>query len=83
MSEVGYRLRQGPGPTDTIPFQAVCDADVRQLYWFVNNRYVGTSRPGQPLFWPAQSGRFAVRGVDDHGRAAQVVIQVGRVADSY
>jgi penicillin-binding protein 1C len=83
MSEVGYRLRQGPGPTDTIPFQAACDADVRQLYWFVNNRYVGTSRPGQPLFWPAQSGRFAVRGVDDHGRAAQVVIQVGRVADSY
>ena len=83
MNEVGYRLRNPPGKEETIPFQAACDADVRQLFWFVDERYVGASQPGKTLFWPAQSGSFSVRAVDDHGRAAQVVVRAGRVADSY
>jgi len=82
MHEVAYRLRNTTDQPETIPFQASCDADVRQLYWFVDDGYVGESKPGKPLFWPARSGSFAVRAVDDHGRAAQIDIEVGRVAET-
>ena len=82
MHEVAYRLRNATDQPETIPFQASCDADVRQLYWFVDDGYVGESKPGKPLFWPARSGSFAVRAVDDHGRAAQIDIEVGRVAET-
>jgi penicillin-binding protein 1C len=52
-----------------IPFTAVTDADSRLVYWFVDNRLVGTSRPGEALFWKARPGNFIVRAVDDQGRS--------------
>ncbi|WP_319521949.1 penicillin-binding protein 1C [uncultured Desulfosarcina sp.] len=59
-----------------VPFLAVADGDVRRLYWFVDNRYVGASPPGQPLMWTARSGTFDVHVVDDHGRAASTALTV-------
>jgi penicillin-binding protein 1C len=62
-----------------VPFLAIADGDVRRLYWFVDNRYVGVSPPGQPLMWTARSGTFDVRVVDDHGRAASTALTVAWV----
>jgi penicillin-binding protein 1C len=47
----------------------VTDADARSVYWFLNEKYLGESKNGQPFFWNAQAGNYVVRAVDDRGRA--------------
>lgn len=64
-----YSLRAKRIGQETIPLQAVTDADARSVYWFLNEKYVGESKSGQPLFWNAQPGDYVVRAVDDQGRA--------------
>lgn len=59
-----------------IPFNAISDSDAQQLFWFVDNRYVGSAAPGQTLMWSASPGSYEVRVVDDQGRAAQIKLQV-------
>jgi len=76
-----YRLRSETLREGKIPFSAVADADVRQLFWFVDDRYVGTSKPGETFFWSPVSGSFTVRVVDDHGRADHRALKVGMVRD--
>lgn len=78
---IEYRLRSETLDKDKIPFSAVADGDVRQLFWFVDNRYVGTSKAGEPFFWSPASGNFTVRVVDDHGRADHRLLRVGMVRD--
>jgi len=55
---------------DRIAFSANADASVREMYWFVNDAYVGRSAPGETLFWqPGAAGNYEVRVVDDRGRS--------------
>jgi penicillin-binding protein 1C len=77
--ELVYAMRSELPLNHQIPFSAVADGDVRQLYWFVGNRYVGASEPGRPLMWTPQSGSFDIRAVDDHGRAALTSLMVEMV----
>jgi penicillin-binding protein 1C len=40
------------------------------LYWFVDEDFVGTAKPGETLFWqPITAGEYTLRAVDDRGRA--------------
>ena len=55
---------------------AHADADVQQLYWFMDDRYLGTSKPGQPFLWVPRPGNSLVRVVDDAGRSAQRRLRV-------
>ncbi|WP_281492124.1 hypothetical protein, partial [Desulfosarcina cetonica] len=71
-----YALRSDRPTGRGIPFAATTDADVRRLYWFVNNGYVGSSNPREPFLWPARGGDFDLRVVDDHGRAAHLMMTV-------
>jgi penicillin-binding protein 1C len=72
---VSYALRAFR--TDkTIPFQATTDADAREVFWFVNETYVGKAPSGKVFLWPAQPGSFVVRAVDDRGRAGSRDIAV-------
>lgn len=64
-----YSLRAKRIGQETIPLQAVTDADARIVYWFLNEKYLGQSASGQPFFWTAQPGHYVVRAVDDQGRA--------------
>lgn len=57
---------QQPAP---LAFTAVTDADVHTVYWFLDERFVGRSRGGQPLFWSPRPGQFMLRAVDDQGRS--------------
>lgn len=52
-----------------IPFSAIAEADVKTVYWFVNETFVGQSKRDQTLFWSAKPGKFTVRVIDDQGRA--------------
>ena len=64
---------------DTIPLTAVTDSDAHELYWFVDAELVGRARAGQPLLWRARPGRFAIRAVDDRGRAGAARVEVSVV----
>lgn len=52
-----------------IPFTAVVDADVRNLYWFLNEAFLGKTVRDQPFMWQAKPGKYVVRVVDDYGRS--------------
>jgi penicillin-binding protein 1C len=65
----------GDGRTE-ISLAAVTDADSRTVYWFIDDELVGTSHPGETLFWKARPGTFIVRAVDEQGRAAAEVMNV-------
>lgn len=71
-----YNVRVEAAENEKIAFTAVSDADSRELYWFVDEKFVGSSESGKPLFWPPEPGRFVVRVVDDHGRAAAREVKV-------
>ncbi len=59
-----------------IPFYAIVDGDVKQVYWFLNNSYLGRSRPREPLYWHAIPGKYSVRVVDDKGQVVKSSLQV-------
>lgn len=65
-AEVEYVMRAAANHT-AIPLTAVVDADVRHVYWFMNETFIGKTRRDQPFFWQAKPGRFVVRAVDDQG----------------
>ncbi len=73
---ITYTLRADRLARERIPFEAVADADVRRLYWFVDKRLAGESRVGELFMWPAAAGDFAVSVIDDHGRAAETAMHV-------
>ncbi len=79
---VRYTLRSDPREKETIPFSAAVDADVKGLFWFVDNRFVGRVAADEIFFWQAESGDFTVRVVDDHGRAAQRALHVGMAREA-
>lgn len=71
-----YVLRVTGENRETIPFRATTDADVREVFWFLNEGYVGKSASGAPFFWQATPGHYVVRAVDDRGRADSRDLQV-------
>ncbi len=75
---VEYQLRAGRVESESVPLTANVSGEVHTLYWFVNDAYVGDSRPGTPLVWkPGRSGKFLVRAVDEQGRSDVRELRVG------
>ncbi len=73
---VAYQLRASQ-PEVTIPLQAKAAAQVRSLFWFDDNRYIGSSDPQIALAYrPQDSGIHNIRVVDDQGQVAEREIQV-------
>jgi penicillin-binding protein 1C len=66
---VSYSVRLRSLESERIPLTAVTDADARTVYWFVNEKFLGTSASGETFFWKPSPGRYVVRAVDDQGRA--------------
>ena len=67
---VAYTLRTHHTPGNHIPLQANLDADAAEVFWFVNDGFLGRARRGTELQWaPAHSGDYTLRAVDDRGRA--------------
>jgi penicillin-binding protein 1C len=73
---VSYALRAFRKKEKAIPFQATTDADARDVYWFVNETFVGKAASGSVFLWPAQPGSYVVRAVDDRGRSGSRDIAV-------
>jgi penicillin-binding protein 1C len=75
-NRIVYALRSGQREAERIPFNAITEADAKTLYWFVDNRFVGSTPRADALLWQPVVGSFAVRAVDDHGRAAATQLRV-------
>lgn len=68
---VAYQLRTSK-PEVTIPLQAKAAAQVRTLFWFDDNRYIGNSDPQVALAYrPTDAGIHNIRVVDDQGQVAE------------
>ncbi|MDF3982981.1 penicillin-binding protein 1C [Luteibacter sp. PPL201] len=75
-----YQIRVSRLGHESVAFSATTDASAHALYWFVDDAYLGSVPPGQPLMWaPERSGRFLVRVVDDQGRSDTREWRVGVV----
>ena len=60
----------------SLPLLATLDGAAKTAYWFVDNRFVGAVRAGEPLLWQAQPGQFRIKVVDDLGNVADVMTSV-------
>jgi penicillin-binding protein 1C len=68
-TQVNYIARISAARTTIIPLTAVVDADVKQVYWFLNENFLGKSARDKTFLWNARPGRFVIRVVDDYGRS--------------
>ena len=67
---VTYTRRASREGEERITFNATVDASVREVYWFVDDGFVGSVKAGEPLFWkPLLAGDYTLRVVDDHGHS--------------
>ena len=76
---VEYALNMKSDTANLIPLVATVDPDVDQIYWFVDDKYVGSSVSRQAFLWKASPGSFRVRAVDDAGRGDSKRIVVNQV----
>ena len=54
---------------ETVPLSAVTDADVREVYWFLDDSLLGRASAREQFFWTAKPGTYLLRAVDDQGRS--------------
>ncbi|MFZ5722222.1 MAG: penicillin-binding protein 1C [Pseudomonadota bacterium] len=77
LTGVEYPVRAARLGQEVIPLNANADGDVRTLYWFVDDAYVGAGKPGVALPWtPRTAGTFRISAVDEHGRSAARPLRV-------
>ena len=72
-----YLLRQGEEVFDHLPLKVTVDSDVREVYWFVDDNYIGKASPENTQYWSMTPGTFRIGVVDDHGRSDARNIQIG------
>ena len=60
----------------TIPFSASSDSDAEKLYWFINGKFIGSSKPNENFFWNGRVGSYQLTVSDDFGRTASVNFMV-------
>jgi len=59
-----------------IPLQASADADAKEIYWFADASFLGSSSPSDTFSWQAYPGTHQVTATDDRGRSASMSVVV-------
>ncbi len=75
----GSVFRQMPDDETTwqrLALDAATDRANETLHWFVNDRPVGQSRSGQPLFWPLEPGTHQIVCATPRGLSDRIQIAV-------
>ncbi|CAM5198452.1 penicillin-binding protein 1C [Alishewanella longhuensis] len=65
-----------PQADQPLALQARFDGAAKQGYWFADQRFLGTVKPGETLFWPATTGRYQLRVQDDLGNVSEITLNV-------
>ena len=73
-----YALRLSHPEQAQLALSATTDADVRRVYWFAGDGFLGSAPAGESLAWqPTRAGRYRLSVVDDHGRQDAREIEIG------
>lgn len=76
LKDTDYMLRQGDEAFNNLPLKATADADVQEVYWFVDEKYIGKASPLETQFWSLRPGTFQIGVVDDHGRSDSRTVRI-------
>ena len=60
----------------TIPLRAKVEVDVREVYWFVGNAFIGKTEKNDIISWKCTPGAYELTALDDHGRAGTSSVTV-------
>lgn len=71
-----YVIRNYALQGNKVPLTATVDADVKKIYWFINESFLGEIQPEQAYLLSAKPGKYIVRVVDDHGRSDAIDLVV-------
>lgn len=77
MAKTVYLLSPGETVFNNLPLAATADADVTEIYWFVNEQFIGRSAPEETQFWSLQPGTFDIGVVDDKGQSTSQTVKIG------
>jgi penicillin-binding protein 1C len=69
-----YFIEENSG--QEILLQAACGSGIKEIYWYLDNKYYKKSSPGKNIFFKPKKGRIKITCLDDKGRDANVVIKV-------
>ena len=61
---------------NAVALTAGTDADAGAVFWFVKERFIGRSAPGETLLWYPSDGVHELMAVDDRGRGSVVKVVV-------
>lgn len=75
-----YSLHINSHENEIIPLIAIADSDVKTIYWFIDQTYIGKSQPNKSLLWKAKPGTFKLRAVDDFGRSDLLILKVSLIS---
>jgi len=64
--------------TDTTEIKLACNAanDVTKVFWYVNDKFIKSTKPTKSVFYKPKSGKLKISCTDDKGRNANVYITV-------
>jgi len=80
LAETEYLLQPGMPEFNNLPLKVTADADVQEVYWFLDNKFIGKTAPDKTEYWNLKPGKFTISVVDDHGRSDSRKITIGVVA---
>lgn len=69
-----YFIEENSG--QEILLQAACGSGIKEIYWYIDDKYYKKSSPGNNLFFKPREGRTKITCLDDKGRDANVLIKV-------
>ncbi|MBO4707564.1 MAG: penicillin-binding protein 1C [Elusimicrobiaceae bacterium] len=61
---------------ENIALRATADADVSDLYWFVDDNFICSGKPTEPCFIETEVGKHKLLVVDDFGRYTNSLFQI-------
>ncbi|HID57196.1 TPA: penicillin-binding protein 1C [Candidatus Poribacteria bacterium] len=71
-----YLMTWGIRNTGRIPLQAWTEAGDGEIFWFVNDRFIGRTRSGETYFLRARPGELQIVAVDSVGNIARAHITI-------
>ncbi len=71
-----FLVRSKQLKSEKIALKAVADADVKYIYWFINNKLIKEAKVGEVTEFTPSIGVSEIKAVDDMGRMAMVKIMV-------
>lgn len=71
-----YHQRLYGNNQEEIPFKAITDADVNEVYWFLDQKFLGKVEKEKTLFWKPKPGNYNLLVMDDLGRMNEQKFEV-------